>query len=124
GRMDHAMTLRAEQLDVFLRAALAARQTVVLRQLTALERPAAQAARKRRSVCCHEVAPFLSLRVAEGLVSEVGAEVVRLLPHLRVAGEEVDEIGRRDTQRLGRLTDASAEGVQDVEDDADRRPEA
>src|SRR5439155_8384082 len=39
-RMDHAVALPAQQLGVFARAALLARQAVVLRQLFTFEQPA------------------------------------------------------------------------------------
>src|SRR5262249_24846186 len=54
GRVDHAMTLRAEQLDMVLRTALGPRQAMVSGQLLALEGPAAEAARDGRSVGGHQ----------------------------------------------------------------------
>src|SRR5262245_16514607 len=50
--------------------------------------------------------------------------MVCLLPHFGVAGKEVDEVGGRNPQRLGRLADTGLNSAQDIKDDTDRRPEA
>src|SRR4051812_19232474 len=64
------------------------------------------------------------LIMAQRFVAEVGAEVVGLFPQFGVAGEEGDEVGGADAQRLRGLADAARDRLEDVEGDAGGRPEA
>src|SRR5262249_44831478 len=111
GRVDHAVTLRAEEFYVFLCAALGAGQTMVLGELLPLERPAAETTRNWSSLDGHEIAPIPLLRVAQRFVAEVRAEMVCLFPHLWIAGEKVDQVAGRHAQRLGRLAHTGTERI-------------
>src|SRR5437764_2850361 len=62
--------------------------------------------------------------MTQRFVAEVGAEMIGLFPYLRLDGKKRDQIGGADAERLGSLADACLDSVQNIEDNARRRPEA